>query len=131
MRAGLPPGGRAECKDGPRPCQYIRCKWHLWLVEGADRPGRRHEGRSPATAIRNDVLEAVARGEQLPPSCALDVAERKATARDVGMTIEDTAAALGVEHSILHAIQARALAKLRAIGATLEELQLALAGFHR
>lgn len=38
--AGLPPGGRDECRTGPRPCAYVRCKWHLFRIDAEDRAGR-------------------------------------------------------------------------------------------
>lgn len=64
------PSSRAECVDGPRPCPHIKCRWHLWLVEGHDRRGRPPKKRPPESTLRPVWLEW-----PLPPSCALDVAE--------------------------------------------------------
>jgi hypothetical protein len=72
-KPGLPPGGRDECKSGERPCPYVRCKYHLWLVEGRDRPGRRYAegvGQRPQTTLEPRWLEW-----PTPPCCALDVGD--------------------------------------------------------
>ncbi len=53
-----PPASRAECQDGPRPCPYVTCRYHLWRDPG------------PHGWVR------IRRG---PESCALDVAERGPT----------------------------------------------------
>jgi len=65
-RPGLPAGGRDECRNGPRPCEYIWCIHHLWLRVGADRNGRRRGESVPATVMEMHKLT----------TCALDVAER-------------------------------------------------------
>jgi hypothetical protein len=69
IREGVP-ATRAHCKDGPRPCPYVRCKWHLWRVDSADRAGKPHDGKRAGTTLRPAWLEW-----PLPPSCALDFIE--------------------------------------------------------
>jgi hypothetical protein len=69
-REGLPSGGRAECEAGERPCPFVRCRHHLWRVDGPDRRGIRRNGVPPGTTIAPRWLEY-----PTPPSCALDVAE--------------------------------------------------------
>ena len=113
-RPGVP-ASRAECRDGERPCPYVRCKWHLWLVLGSDRPGRRYDGRTPPTALRPAWLE-----DPMPPCCTLDIAERAETLDDPG-SIRELAAAIGLKPSRIHDIIATALAKLRANGQSLRE----------
>jgi hypothetical protein len=113
-RPGVP-ASRAECRDGERPCPYVRCKWHLWLVLGSDRPGRRYDGRTPPTALRPAWLE-----DPMPPCCTLDIAERAETLDDPG-SIRELAAAIGLKPSRIHDIIATALAKLRERGMNLQE----------
>jgi hypothetical protein len=113
-RPGVP-SSRAECRDGERPCPYVRCKWHLWLVLGSDRPGRRYDGRTPPTALRPAWLE-----DPMPPCCTLDIAERAEALDDPG-SIRELAAAIGLKPSRIHDIIATALAKLRERGMNLQE----------
>jgi hypothetical protein len=113
-RPGVPTS-RAECRNGERPCPYVRCKWHLWLVLGSDRPGRRYDGRTPPTALRPAWLE-----DPMPPCCTLDIAERAESLDDPG-SIRELAAAIGLKPSRIHDIIATALEKLRATGLTLQE----------
>lgn len=81
------PATRADCpKDRARiPCRHVRCRHHLWLVEGRERPGRR-----TAQAQRGDGSGQFAPGPPTgtpielqsilriasPESCGLDVIER-------------------------------------------------------
>ena len=113
-RPGVP-ASRSECRNGERPCPYVRCKWHLWLVLGSDRPGRRYDGRTPPTALRPAWLE-----NPMPPCCTLDIAERAEVLDDPG-SIRELAAAIGLKPSRIHDIIATALEKLRARGLTLQE----------
>jgi hypothetical protein len=69
LREGVP-ASRAECKDGPRPCGYVRCKFHLWRIDAADREGNPGFGE-PGTTLRPAWLQW-----PTPPSCALDLADR-------------------------------------------------------
>lgn len=52
------PGTRGECVNGPRPCPWVGCKYHLWLNVGK----RGHVTYRP--------------GSEGDDSCALDVADR-------------------------------------------------------
>lgn len=61
------PKTRADCPK-TRPCPHINCNQHLWRVDGDDMPGRRYDGKRPASDIRPT-------SEQ---TCALDIAERGA-----------------------------------------------------
>ena len=113
-RAGVPAGGRAECRHGERPCPYVRCEWHLWLVLGSDRAGRRWDGKPPATTLLPAWLEY-----PTPPCCTLDVAE--AVARGAP-PVSTTAAAMHMSSSTVWLYVVRALRKLRASGVELREL---------
>lgn len=83
LREGVP-ASRDECRNGLRPCPYVRCKWHLWRIDSADRPGKPHNGKRAGTTLRPAWLEW-----PLPPSCAADYFERGES------TSSDIAAAMG------------------------------------
>jgi len=64
------PATRAECPK-QRPCPHVRCEWHLWMVDGRDRPGRRGANwKLPESELGTIVLEW-----PLPPSCGADLLE--------------------------------------------------------
>ena len=100
-RAGCPP---SRFKTGY--CGHVKCSAHLWYLEGHERAGRRHGGRTPASTLRNLSWP-------LPPSCSLDIADRVAGS-GTELEIEDVATAAGLAHSQIFAIIARGLEKLRA-----------------
>ncbi len=56
------PRTRAECQDGPRPCLFVSCRFHLY-VDVTAKGGLR---------LNFPDLEVW----ELPETCALDVAER-------------------------------------------------------
>lgn len=57
------PQTRAECVDGPRPCPYVSCKYHLYLDV---------QPRTGAIKLNFPDIEV----EEMKESCALDVADR-------------------------------------------------------
>ena len=102
--SGLPPGGREECRDGPRPCPYVHCKHHLWLVLATDRLGHRLMRPAVSTVEPHSLT-----------TCALDVAERERTARQIGEL-------LGITERRVQQIVKAALDKLRANGVELRSV---------
>ncbi len=89
------PASRAACPKqfdpatGQRICGHVRCEWHLWMIDGRDRPGRRHPGRRlPSSEVRPVWLEW-----PLPPSCGADLL---ASEEIHGWTREQKARALGL-----------------------------------
>lgn len=129
-RPGLPAGGRDECREGERPCPYIRCKFHLWLVLPEDRRGRRggrKEGepigpvgdreRRISTTVLPAWLEY-----PTPPCCALDFAESV----DAGdpLLVSRIAQALHLSRSRTFAIIAAVTEKLRARRKEMARLEL-------
>lgn len=60
------PTHRSECRDGPRPCQFISCSAHLYL----DVDPRTGSVILNFPEVPPDELE------RLPETCCLDVAER-------------------------------------------------------
>lgn len=116
-RPGLPPRGRAECKTGERPCPYIRCKFHLFLVPGAERAGRRWKGRPPPTTVLPAWLEV-----PTPPCCALDIADAVSAGASDLSTMWRIGELMHMGQTRVHAVIAQALAKLRASGFELADL---------
>ncbi len=60
------PRTRAECRNGPRPCPYVGCYYHLYL----DVDPQTGSIKFNFPDVPPDELE------RLPDTCALDVAER-------------------------------------------------------
>lgn len=56
------PETRADCKDGPRPCPFVSCRWHLFL----------DVKRNGGLLLNFPDLEP----HELRETCTLDVAER-------------------------------------------------------
>jgi hypothetical protein len=108
VRKGLPPGGRAECRNGPRPCSFVHCKWHLWMIAGEDRRGYRpRPGEHPSSTLEPRWLD-----DPLPPSCALDIAESVKPGEE--LTYERLGEIFGLHPDVIGRIVRRALAKGRA-----------------
>lgn len=59
------PRTRGDCADGPRPCPWVSCRFHLYLDV------------KPSGAIRYNRPDiAPDELERMPETCALDVADR-------------------------------------------------------
>lgn len=67
------PKTRPECIDGPRPCPYVGCRYHLYLDVDPDRGSVKFN----FPEIEPEELE------KMPATCALDVAE------EGGLTLEE------------------------------------------
>lgn len=104
-RPGLPPGGRAECRGAPRPCPYVRCKWHLWFVAAVDRHGGQPRRSTVIAAWVND--EGI-----VPPSCALDIAESLKPGQTMPFRRLSELLGLGLNYETVERIARNALAKL-------------------
>lgn len=108
------PKTREDCPK-QRPCGHIRCRNHLWLQTGPDRPGRRYDGKGPSST----TLRAVHIEWPLPSSCGADVIER-------GVAEEWSSAkyaeALGIQESGFWYLLKKALVKLKDHEAVLESL---------
>jgi transcriptional regulator with XRE-family HTH domain len=85
------PQTRADCAGGERPCPWVGCKWHLWLVSAGARTIR-HQRRAL---------------EDLPASCALDVAD------EGPHTLDEVGQALGITRERVRQIEEAALPRLR------------------
>lgn len=90
----LRPRSRAACKNGPRPCLFVSCRFHLYLdVNEA----------TGSIKLNFPHLEPW----ELPQSCALDLAERG------GLTLEEIGALLNVTRERARQVEESGLAKLR------------------
>lgn len=87
------PRTRADCKNGPRPCPWFSCRFHLGLDV------------KPATgAIIVNFPEREV--DQLPATCALDVADRG------GATLEEVGDLMNVSDERIRQIIARVLKRV-------------------
>lgn len=95
------PRTRGECTDGPRPCPWVGCRYHLLGLGDNGRLG-------PRSAVLSPDDDAIAeRIDALPETCALDVADE---GRHGLIQIGDL---LGVVRERVRQIEEKALAKMR------------------
>jgi hypothetical protein len=90
------PRTRGECIDGPRPCPFVSCKYHLFIDVSP---------RTGAIKLNFPDLEVWEMNE----SCALDVADR------CGTTLEDVGAIMNLTRERIRQVEVKALAKLEAL----------------
>lgn len=90
----LRPRSRAECRNGPRPCLFVSCRFHLYLDVNET---------TGSIKLNFPHLEPW----ELPQSCALDIAERG------GLTLEEIGALLNVTRERARQVEESGLAKLR------------------
>lgn len=86
------PRTRADCADGPRPCPWAGCKYHLYLDVSPD-----------TGSIKIHFAEL----EEMDPSCALDLADRG------GMTLEEIAEIMGITRERVRQLEDMGLRHLR------------------
>lgn len=89
------PTTRSECLQGPRPCPFISCQWHLW---------RLHKAVAPIVR-RSNPDEAVDAVLAMPETCALDLSDKPHQYREI-------AEVLGVSHQAVFDVEQHARAKL-------------------
>ena len=111
------PRTRADCIDGPRPCPWVSCRYHL-LVDvkpnggialNITRPGEKSAHTISRHTRHHDRLEdiAVERLEAMSETCALDVAEAG------GASFARVGRLMGLTKQGVLAIQKRAHAKCK------------------
>lgn len=86
------PRTRGDCADGPRPCPWVSCRYHLYL-----------DAAGPALKLNFPDREP----DELRESCALDVADRG------GVTLEESGRYVNVTRERLRQIETIALKKLQ------------------
>ena len=88
-----PPRNRSECIEGPRPCPWVGCKYHLYLDV------------SKIGSIRYNFPDL--EPWELANTCALDIAERG------GCTLDEIGMLMNVVRERGRQIEKAALNKLR------------------
>jgi hypothetical protein len=91
------PQNRSECADGPRPCPFVACKYHLYLDV------------NPVTgSIKVNFPDKEV--WQLEETCALDIAERG------GSTLEEVGAIMNLTRERIRQVEVSGLERLQAEG---------------
>lgn len=90
---------RAECQDGPRPCPWVSCRYHL--AYEVTEVGSLRE-RWPGAELGD-----------MPATCLLDLADRD------GMTLDEVGYALNLTRERARQIETRGTIKLKAAGVDL------------
>ena len=95
------PRTRADCKDGPRPCAWISCRYNLFLDV---KPNGNIRLNFPGVVTEVDGFD------RMPASCVLDVAD------EGGGTLEAVGDALGITREMVRQMELVIQAKLLASG---------------
>jgi len=103
------PASRDECRDGPRPCGRVHCRYNLIHTLSLDRAGRPHYGRRAPTTLRLVWFDYAFWFDHVP-TCALDVRD----ANPLGLDRAVVGRHLGVTAERIRQIEADALEKLAA-----------------
>ena len=86
------PTNRSQCRNGPRPCPWVSCRYHLYL--DVNRSGR-------TIKINCDVPPW-----KMPETCALDIADRGPN------TLATIGILLNVSREMIRQIEDKAVNKL-------------------
>lgn len=90
----LRPRDREQCKEGPRPCPYVSCKFHLYLDVHPE---------TGSIKLNFPDLEVW----EMAETCALDVADRG------GTTLEEVGEILNLTRERIRQVEVLGLEKLR------------------
>ena len=96
------PGDRQQCKQGPRPCPYVSCKFHLYLDVHPE---------TGSIKLNFPDLEVW----EMAETCALDVADRG------GTTLEEVGDILNLTRERIRQVEVLGLQKLRTVYSELGE----------
>ncbi len=91
------PKSRAECVDGPRPCPFVSCKFHLYLDV---------KDETKSIKLNFPHLEVW----ELEHTCALDVSETG------GLTLEDVGHIMNLTRERVRQVEVAGINKLREAG---------------
>lgn len=89
------PATRSECVDGPRPCPFVACKYHLYLDVNPV------TGSIKVNFPTKDVWE-------LEETCSLDIADRG------GITLEEVGAIMNLTRERIRQVEVAGLERLQA-----------------
>lgn len=87
------PSGPGACEDGPRPCPYVSCKWHLYLDVNPE---------TGSIKLNFPDLEV----DELAETCAIDVARQGAH------ILEEVGELFNLTRERVRQVEVRALLKL-------------------
>ena len=104
---GLRPKSRADCVDGPRPCPWVSCKYHLYL------------DISPKTGSIKLNFPDIEPWEMVE-SCVLDIADRGP------VTLEDVGRIMNLTRERIRQLEASASDKVRETRLAIEFRTVAL-----
>jgi hypothetical protein len=87
------PATRADCPSERSACGHVKCRYHLWTIDGRDRPGRRISPRDSEGKFLGRELAALAPDAKATPAgtilrpvtptaCALAVVEHNKAGMD-------------------------------------------------
>lgn len=105
------PKTRAECIDGPRPCPFVSCKFHLYLDVKTD---------TNSIKLNFPHLEVW----EMEHTCSLDVAERG------GMTLEEVGHILNLTRERVRQVEVAGLEKLRETG-VIDDIEKVFGGMRK
>jgi hypothetical protein len=88
------PATRDDCKAGPRPCPWVRCKFHLYLVVEPPAIRYLHPQKDPW---------------ELKETCVLDVADRG------GLTLEESGEIMNCTRERVRQFEVSGLKKLKVL----------------
>ena len=91
------PKTRSECVDGPRPCAFVSCKYHLYLDV---------KDETQSIKLNFPHLEVW----EMEHSCSLDVAERG------GLTLEQVGSIMNLTRERIRQVEGAGMEKLRHTG---------------
>lgn len=117
------PESRSECRDGERPCPLVSCRYHLLLDVGSQAVNPRtqepiqgraqlHFSRAVDESSENDIAAVL---QEMPETCALDVADRGAH------TLQRLAEIVNARFQSVDEVGRRALEKIREAGHDFDE----------
>jgi hypothetical protein len=88
------PATRADCKDMPRPCPFVSCKYHLYLDVNPE---------TGSIKLNFPDLEVW----EMKDTCALDVADKN------GITLEEVGEIMNLTRERIRQVEVRGLLKLK------------------